>query len=238
MNLRKSIPVFFVVAFAASFSPMLAQTDAERPVRKIEVTGSAEMEITPDEIYLSIGLQEYMKDNKTKASIENLEKDLQKAVLKAGIPEENFMIENVTSYNWNWHDKKKDEEFMAKKQYRIKLNDLNKINEIISPMEPKGIERMHISDYSHTNIEQFRRELKLKALQAAQEKAGYLLAGIDEQLGPVLEIQEFNDGYNPPMPYQLKSNMRMESAQDMAMPDIDFKTIKLRYEMRAVFSIL
>ena len=55
--------------------------------RKIEVTGTAEVEVTPDIIYISISLKEYM-DGKKKVGIETLERALQTAVLKVGIPKE------------------------------------------------------------------------------------------------------------------------------------------------------
>jgi len=69
--------------------------------RKIEVTGSAETEVTPDIIYFGISLKEYFKDNsnRNKVEIETLEQQLQSAVLNAGIPKENFTINNISSYN-------------------------------------------------------------------------------------------------------------------------------------------
>jgi len=66
--------------------------------RKIEVTGTAELEVTPDIIYISISLKEYM-DGKKKIGIESLERALQTAVLKSGIPKENFMVNDIASYN-------------------------------------------------------------------------------------------------------------------------------------------
>src|SRR5687767_10306806 len=64
-------------------------------IKKIEVTGSAEMEVTPDEIYFSVSLREYFKDkDRNKVGITELEKQLQSAVNAAGVPKENFQIEN------------------------------------------------------------------------------------------------------------------------------------------------
>ncbi|WP_198315111.1 SIMPL domain-containing protein [Chitinophaga sp. MD30] len=105
------------------------QVDNKPPVKKIEVNGSAEIEITPDEIYLNIALREY-KNKSGKVDISTLEKQLQKAVTDAGIPKENFTIENVfgTNYDMWWKKKKNDQDFLARKQYRLKLNRLDKIN--------------------------------------------------------------------------------------------------------------
>ena len=68
--------------FVASLS-QAQQTDNKPPVKKIEVTGSAEIEITPDEIYLDIALREF-KNKTTKVEMATLEGQLQKAVKDAG----------------------------------------------------------------------------------------------------------------------------------------------------------
>jgi uncharacterized protein YggE len=64
--------------------------------RKIEVTGTAEQEVTPDIINVSISLQEYM-DGKTKVTIDKLENQLESAVKEAGIAKEDFTINNISA---------------------------------------------------------------------------------------------------------------------------------------------
>src|ERR1044072_5386487 len=119
------------------------QTDNKPPVKKTEVNGSAEMEITPDEIYLSITLKEYYQSkNKTnKVDISTLEKQLQQAVVNAGIPKENLTIENVFGFNPDWWrgKKKNDPDFLAEKRYRLKLNRLDKTNIILAAVDEEGI---------------------------------------------------------------------------------------------------
>lgn len=203
--------------------------------KKVEVNGSAEMEVTPDEIYVGISLKEYMKDAKKKVTIDVLEKQLQAAVLKAGIPKEDFMINNISSYT-NYWDKKKDANFLASKQYRIKVRELNKLDQIISSVDPKGIAYTNIESYSHSLIESYKKELKVKALKNAREKAASLVEAVGEKLGGVLLIQDHNSDYAAqPMMYKTMA-VRAEAA-DMAMPDIDFKKIKLNYTINAVFEI-
>src|ERR1700752_1391520 len=91
--------------------------------RRIEVTGIAEKEITPDIINVSISLQEYL-DGKKKVTIDQLEGQLEDAVKQAGIAKEDFTISNVSAWNNAWQ-KKKNPDFLAAKQYNIKLHELN-----------------------------------------------------------------------------------------------------------------
>ncbi|PWK28875.1 hypothetical protein LV89_00428 [Arcicella aurantiaca] len=220
-----------------------AQQTMEKPlVKKIEVNGSAEQEVLPDEIFVSISLREYFKekDNKNKVDIMVLEKQLQKAVEEAGIPKENFTIGAINGYR-EWWGKKKPTTFLETKNYILKVPNLYKIDGIVSKVEEKGVAGINIDRYEFSKIEQLRRDIKIKALQAAKEKAKYLLEGIGEQLGEAIEIIEIDNGYSPqPVAY---SNMMMRSAKmEMAadaMPEstIDVQKIKVRYEIKAVFRI-
>ncbi|SHL83033.1 hypothetical protein SAMN05444266_105141 [Chitinophaga jiangningensis] len=205
--------------------------------KKIEVTGSAEIEITPDEIYFNISLKEYLK-GKSKVEITTLEKQLQKAVVDAGIPKENLTVENVSGYNYDYLNKKKNpQEFMASKQFRLKLNKLDKINIILGAVDAEGIESTRITGYSSSKMEEYRKETKIKALQAAKAKAGYMVGAIGEQLGGIIEIQEINtDSYSDVRPMAVNY---MAKSADMAggISDVESKTIKVRAEVRTVFGI-
>jgi len=229
--------LFTVLISALAFTTFAQNIDTRR---KIEVTGTAEAEVTPDIIYFAISLKEYFKDNanKNRVEIETLEKQLQTAVLTAGIPKENFMINNISGYNYPL-EKKKDPGFLARKQYRIKLTDLTKMNQIMSAVDPKGIEYTNIESYDYSGIEALKRELKVKSVQAAKAKATYMAEGINEKVGNALDIQEINNESYPQPIY--RANVMMMKAEgasaDSSMPDIDFKKIKLSYQTRAVFEL-
>ncbi|RYE26904.1 MAG: DUF541 domain-containing protein [Sphingobacteriaceae bacterium] len=202
--------------------------------RKITVTGNAETEVTPDIIYFNISLKEYL-NGKTKVSISTLESQLQKAVNDAGIPKADFTISNLSAYNYV-PEKKKNQDFLASKQYRLKLHDLNKINKILDAVDDKGIQSTGIDGYDYSGIEALKSDLKLKALKNAQAKASFLLNGIGEKLGGAIDIQEIN---NEPMQQPVFRSMMMKTASaDATEPDIDFKKIKLNYQVQAVFEIV
>ena len=227
---------------AAALNSTLSMTAFSQNIdtrKKIEVNGTAEAEVTPDILYIGMSLKEYFRDaaNKKKVEIEELERQLQSAVLAAGIPQENFTINNVSSYT-SWWEKKRSPEFLARKQYRIKVTDLSKFNQIMSAVDPKGIEYSNIESYDYSKIESLKKDLKIKALQAAKDKATYLITSIGGSLGSPLDIQEINNEYYPQPIYRANAMMKTEGAMDtQAMPDIDFKKIKLTYQMRAVFEI-
>jgi uncharacterized protein YggE len=227
--MKKLFLVILLCAFA--YSSFAQNVDLRR---KIEVSGTAEQEVTPDIIYVSISLQEYM-NGKTRVTIDQLESQLETAVKDAGIPKENFTINNISGWNNNYQ-KKKSPDFLASKQYRLKLSDLNYFDQILSAIDPKGIQSTNIDSYEYSKADQLKNQLKLKALLAARDKATFLLTGIGAKLGDPIDINEVdNTNYPQPRVYMAKT---MSAGYSAPQSDIDFKTIKLSFQVNAVFEII
>jgi len=176
-------------------------------------------------------------DGRNRVSIDVLEGQLEKSVTAAGLPKEDFTINTISSYTT--YQKKKDPNFLASKQYRIKFHDPNRVNQILGSVDPKGIESTYIESYDYSKMIELKRELKLKALIAAKEKAAYLLDGIGEKLGGAIEITEVEDNNPSPMMrnFAFKANTLASADQVTTDSDIDFKKIKLNFQIRAVFEI-
>ena len=205
--------------------------------RKIEVTGTAEQEVTPDIINVSISLQEYM-NGKNKVTIDVLESQLESAVKAAGIPHEDFTVNDLAAWN-NYYQKKKSPDFLASKQYLIRLNDLNKFDQIIANIDPKGIQSTGIQSYDYSKIADLKNDLQLNALLSAQKKAAYLVNGIGNKLGDAISISFSDNSGGMPQPRMLYSNYASNSINsNVASSDIDFKKIKLVFTADVTFEIL
>jgi len=202
--------------------------------RKIEVTGIAEKEVTPDIINVTISLQEYL-DGKKKTTINQLENQLESAVKSAGIVKEDLTISNVSAWN-NTLQKKKNPDFLASKQYSIRFHDLNKFNEILSKVDPKGIQSTYVESYDYSKMPQLKQELKIQALLSAKEKATYLLNSISEKVGRPINITETdNSSFPSPRPMYMTKAANLDAAQPAS--DIDIKPIKLSFQVQAIFEI-
>jgi uncharacterized protein len=206
-------------------------------VPTITVEGSSEMEITPDIIYLDISLREYKGQN-----ITTLENQLYQAVIKAGIPKEDLTVSNVFGDNYDawWAKKKKTPDFMARKQYRLKLSKLDKVNEILDGVDDKGIESVNIGSFTSSKMEEYRQEVKIKAIQAAKAKAEYMLKAIGNKLGDTYDVDEINNYNDGDVQPNILSNTLTFKARavDEQSADISFKTIRIRAQVRATFTIL
>ena len=145
------------------------------------------------------------------------------------------MVNDIASYNFNWDRKSPD--YLASKQYRIKVSDLSKWNQLLAGVDAKGVQYSAIESYDYSKLDAVKKELKIQALKAARDKALYLAEAVGEKVGMALEINEqSNEGYSQPM-YRTQMAMKTDAAGGEAMPDIDFKKIKLTAQIRAVFEL-
>lgn len=213
-------------------APALICAQQETLIKKIEVTGEAEMEITPNEIDVRITLKEYL-DGRKKVEMDKLEARLVKAVKAEDISKDKLTVESIYGYNWNWK-KQRAEEFLATKSFKLKVVNLKKMNDLLERLDQKGINNVSVASYTHSDIKKFKNELKLQALKNAKEKAGYLLKGIDEKLGSVIEVTEVD--HHQPVAYRAQM-MEVADSESGYQSDLEFQTIKLKATIRAVFGI-
>lgn len=212
--------------------------------RTISVTGSASMNVMPDEIILSISLEEYWEeqllpysrraDYKTKVFIVDIEAEFFNKIDKLGIPRDSIVLER-TGRSWTWHPKS-----VVFKNYRISVKSFETADLILYEMDFYGIKSASISELKNKNISEYREDVKKQAMLAAKNKAAYLLETIDEALGRVLSIKErgYESGssfYRPSR--STYSNVAMGSAGESNNEDI-FRFIPLRYEIEATFGIM
>ena len=214
--------------------------ETDNTLRYIEVTGSAEMEVEPDEIKFIIGIQEYweeefekgkeFKDYKTKVPIDKIESNLLKDLNTIRIDKNQIIIKEVGNY-WRF----KGKEFLISKQFEITLYDFNKVNEITNVINTKGIDYMQIGELKNKDLTEFRKEVKINALKAAKEKATYLLESLNKECGDIISIVEIDNDTPVWRPQAMTSNTIMASSDDSGVDN--FKKIKLRYEIKAKFEI-
>lgn len=216
---------------------------------KIEVTGSSEMELVPDEIYLTFTLKEYLKD-KNKIKIENIKKTFLEVCKKAGLNEKDISISNYNgneTYDYYWYYRRKREpNFVASISYQIKVKSMDVIDKIVDEMNSDAVENFYINKVSHSNIEEKRKEVKNNAVIACKTKAESMLNSIGEKIGNALLIQEIeNDMASTPsygfagIEDNLYSNSISKSNFELDNSSInpDIKSIKLRYVIKAEFEI-
>ena len=226
-------------AILISVQQVNAQQQNNKEPRYIDVSGQAEMEIVPDEIYLSITLSEYEK-NRTKINLDEIDRKFMEVITAMKIPKETLSLENVYG-GMHWR-RKKPETFVASKTYRLKLSTMAVFDELLDKLDEIGISNVYIQEATHSKLEEFKLKMKTDAVKAAQRKADKMAAAAGEMVERVLFINEINtENYYPQPIYNAAPRAMYKMSSDMAeanpASEVDFKKIKIRGEVTARFEI-
>ncbi|RZF60267.1 SIMPL domain-containing protein [Sphingobacterium corticibacterium] len=224
-----------------------AQTNNFESSRRVSTRGYAEKEVTPDIVYISISLREYFVDGNTKnkVNIETLEKQLYDAALAIGVKKEDFNIQNIYSYNYDSSKKKENKQLLQAKQYRIKVSNLNGLNNMLDQVDPKGIQSTSINGYDHSQKRQIEKELKVAAVQDARANAEIIATATGDKIGKVLVINDnssfgWNDILPTPRMYAMSAKAETSDAAsaDGESLDINVRPIKLTCNIDGIFELL
>lgn len=204
----------------------------------IDVVGTGEMEIIPDELYISFTLKERF-DGKKKIDIEDQEKELKKKLLKMNVDLNNLQLADANADYIKIKRKKND--VIASKDYILKVTSTSMLADVFEVLDEIKAFNANISRVDHSEIEKYRKEVKMMAVRNAKEKATYLLEAIGESLGRPIYIQE-RENYNE-IPLMRKTAMLAMAApegadnQEAELPELSFQKIKLKYQVSARFAI-
>ncbi|GAB1857871.1 SIMPL domain-containing protein [Flavobacteriaceae bacterium MHTCC 0001] len=159
----------------------------------IEVTGTVETEIIPNEIFIKIILNEH--DKKGRLSVEKQENQMISVLKTLNID----IDKNLTVLDFNGRYHKKifgDNEVTKIKHYQLIVSDGKTLAEVYNALDACDISNISITKTSHTKLEKFRRETKLKALKTAKEKANAYATAIGQNIGKAIFITELNTNIN------------------------------------------
>ena len=177
----------FAILLFISTVTFSQQNKAEKSF--IEVIGTSEKEIIPDEIYIDIFLKERMENGK-KVTLESLESNLKTELKNIGISEKNLFISDVNSVlsKTGWFTK----EILSTAKYSLKIVNSKKLKQFFDCLDDLKITNVNITKATHSNIIELRKENRISAIKAAKEKAKYLLNAINEKVGKPVKINEID----------------------------------------------
>jgi uncharacterized protein YggE len=224
------------VIFALAGGLCAQQADQRR---MIEVTGSAERLITPNEFTFKITLAERI-ENKQKITIEQQEASLRNELAKLGVDvAKDLSIYDISS---RYFRQKKLKDVLGTKDYSLKIRDLNQIARLQEIADSINVAKLELDDTEHTEITRLRRETKIDAMKAAKEKADYLLAAIGQRAGkPIFIKEEVEEAPRYISGGVLSNTANYSTNSRSSMSDttdsLSFSQIKLRYVITAKFEI-
>ncbi|WP_026775666.1 SIMPL domain-containing protein [Polaribacter sp. Hel_I_88] len=230
----KHLKLIFFLLFTTA---ILAQSTTQKPF--IEVTGTAEIEIVPNEIYLDISIKERTEKGK-KLTLDFLENQLKTVLKSIGIPETNLSISDVNAVlaKTGWWT----EEIFSVANYSLKVNGAGKLKQLFENFKKLEISDVHIVKATHSDLINIKKKNRIKAIKVAKEKADYLLNAIGEQTGKPIIINELannNQDFTNVNYLNNRSNFSKIEVTGYGVKNktVEFKMIKITSSIYVKFEI-
>jgi hypothetical protein len=156
MTELKTILIVFVMTIT-TYAYGQSKVDCEE-VKYIEVTGSADQEVIPDEIYINIIIQEkYI--NKEKVTIESQEEKLRTSLKEIGVDLKNLYLSdaNADYIKVKWRTK----DVLTKKDYTLKVSNATIVGQVFQQLDKLDITDAFIAKVNYSKLDSLKKEVKI-----------------------------------------------------------------------------
>ena len=133
----------------------------------------------------------------------------------------------------------KENTSVATAKYQLQLGSAAEVSKVWQALDNLGISNVSILKVSHSKIDQYKEQVRVEAMQNAKQSAQTLAQAIGQSVGKCFYIYDSNNNVMPVF-YDNMAVMRSAKAaglaEDAAADEpLDFKTIKLQYNVQAKF---
>lgn len=199
----------------------------------VQVNGRADKEIEPNEIYVSITINE--KDSKGKVSVEEQERRMLSELRALGIDtKEQLKVSDMSS------SLMRRSKAATTKNYQLKLGAAAEVDAVYARLTEAGITDLYISKVTHSDIKKLREQVRVEAMQNARQTAAALAEAVGQTVGKAFYIFDNNYGESPVVLRASKAmyvNYAGAESMDAAEEEsgLEFQKIKLSYSVSAKF---
>lgn len=223
-----------VMLMTLSLGRVQAQMVMEKPTPYISVNGYSEIKVAPDEIFLSITLDE--GDTKGKVTLEEQRKAMFQALkrLKINLEEQLKVVDMSSDYF-------RRKSSLATTKYELKVGSATEAREVFEALDAAKISNVNVVRAQNSKFEEYRIEARKAAIRDAKAKAMQLAEAIDQSIGPCFEINDYNTSSQPVVVKRASmmyaANMDSVAEEAFVEPDIEFEQIRITYNISAKFEL-
>ena len=156
----------------------------------LEVSGSADTLIEPDEIYIHITISE--KDNRDKIPVEEQEARMLAAFKEMGIDIEKNLSVNFMGSVFKFYILK-GKEIIKTRQYVLKVSDASTAAQVFLRLEQLDISNSSIQRVSYSAIDALKNLLRSKAVANARERAIALASPLQQHVGNAIHLVDMEN---------------------------------------------
>ena len=193
--------VALLATVALGVAPATAQTappqDRAEP-RLVTVTGEAVVNVVPDEVVLTLGVESSDKQlRRAKSLNDERVKQVLAAAEKLGIPAKDIQTDHI-SIEPRYRDNYEQRDFVGyfvRQTIEITLKDVSQFENLLTDVLDAGANYVHGIQFRTTELRKHKDEARALAIKAAREKAVALAQELDQKVGKPYAIREDQEGW-------------------------------------------
>ncbi len=223
--------MMIVVAALLMASPLFAQQKTFLDQPYIEVTGRAEMEVAPDEIYVRITINE--QDSKGKTTVLQQEKDMVRRLKDLGIDvDKKLVVQDMMNAQL-----KKD--VATSKSYMLEVNSATQLAHVFQALQTIGISDAAVERTDVSNMDELRQQVRGASAKAARQNAEILAAALGQKAGKAIFVQDNSYYSRPYSNVVLTRTMKVADAgvAATAAPTLEFQKITIDHSVLVRFML-
>lgn len=199
--------------------------------RTISVTGYASKVVVPDQIFVSLSIQEFL-EGEQKVDIRQLEDRLFSVIRQLNMEDKDIQLDNLTGYTNYAYDGKA--EFLLSKTYSIVFRSLDALIQFSNRLGEMGVTTINVNNFGHSKLKDYLKDLKVQALENAEQEAEEILKITGKKLGELISL-DLNQSSNESYLFSSYDNWATSSFSEIK--DSGIRPVTLRYNLRAVYEI-
>ena len=223
--------VFALLAFITLTTTDTSAQELGGTIPTVSVNGSSQLKVSPDEIYISIKLDE--SDTKGKVTLEEQRRSMFAALKKAGVDAEKQL--SVVDMNSSFYRRRGA---LAVTQYELKVATAEQVGKVFEALEKAGIPNVNVTRTAYSKMEELRSEARKAAIVNAQQRARELAEAIGQSIGACYEINDYTTATQPVVyrsKMMLANSASLAAAAEEAEPNVEFEQIVVSYNVSAKF---
>lgn len=195
----KAVTLLFLSILLVLLAASANAADAAKSPRLITVTGEAQVNVVPDEVAVSIGVQA-CGNTATEARL--AEEEIAKKVVDVtkqlkietrDLQTDSIEIDLVKPEYYDWrmcYENKEPKKYGARQMIRITLKDVSVLEDLLTKSLEVGATKIMGVEFKTSELRKYRDQARAMAIIAAKEKATALAGELDCKIGKPQTITE------------------------------------------------
>ena len=239
--MKKSIIATGVIATLLLLAIPTTGTAQTNTDAYIDISTTVEREVTPNELYLQITINE--KDYKGKKALEQMQEAMLDALKANKIDISQNLTINYMGSEVGYKAFSKNIKTQTEATYMLKLNDAATMQSVITSLEQRQISDIELVHTKYTGEKELKNEMGVEAMQQAKSEAQMLAGAIGQETGKAITISYWmNSGQAQPKLYMKRAQINADNdavvESSFAEPVISIGkntyrlTVNVRFELK------